>query len=146
MFRILIKLPVFAFPLVHTEDESESVCTPAEIETKDHKLELMMQTVDQFFNHLFFPAFDHYQLVTRNIQEKKPPESSEINCFRGVLLEQKSGVCNKPNENPAENWWKQEEANCSAQIKAVFNKQCWVVCWFVIGHRYRVLYWLEPKV
>ncbi|XP_030610330.1 radial spoke head 10 homolog B isoform X2 [Archocentrus centrarchus] len=55
----------------HTEDEAESVCTPAENQTKDCKLELMTQMVDQFFNHIFFPAFDHYQLMTRTIKEEK---------------------------------------------------------------------------
>ncbi|XP_039472068.1 radial spoke head 10 homolog B isoform X3 [Oreochromis aureus] len=54
----------------------EIMCRPAENNTKDGKLELKMKTVDEFFNHFFFPASDYYQLVTRNIKkEKHHPES-----------------------------------------------------------------------
>ncbi|XP_040885363.1 radial spoke head 10 homolog B [Toxotes jaculatrix] len=33
------------------------------------------QTIHQFFNHFFFPAFDHHQLVTEKIKEDKQQEA-----------------------------------------------------------------------
>ncbi|XP_054455118.1 radial spoke head 10 homolog B isoform X2 [Anoplopoma fimbria] len=41
------------------------------IESKDCEVELWNQTIHQFFNHFFFPAFEHYQLVSRNMKEEK---------------------------------------------------------------------------
>nr|XP_020471525.1 radial spoke head 10 homolog B2 isoform X2 [Monopterus albus] len=35
------------------------------------RMELWTQTIHQFFNHFFFPAFEHHQLVTRNVNEHK---------------------------------------------------------------------------
>lgn len=66
------------FPLEYTDDpEGEIMCRPAE-NTKDCKLELKMKTVDEFFNHFFFPASDYYQLVTRNIMEEKHHPESQV--------------------------------------------------------------------
>lgn len=67
------------FPLEYTDDPGgEIMCRPAENNTKDCKLELKMKTVDEFFNHFFFPASDYYQLVTRNIMEEKHHPESQI--------------------------------------------------------------------
>lgn len=67
------------FPLEYTDDpEGEIMCRPAENNTKDCKLELKMKTVDEFFNHFFFPASDYYQLVTRNIMEEKHHPESQV--------------------------------------------------------------------
>ncbi|XP_008300148.1 radial spoke head 10 homolog B, partial [Stegastes partitus] len=55
----------------HREERSEGNDVQTSVmETKDHKVELRTQAVHQFFNHIFFPAFDHHQLVTRNTEEK----------------------------------------------------------------------------
>ncbi|XP_073346399.1 radial spoke head 10 homolog B [Pagrus major] len=40
------------------------------MEVQDHELGLWIKTIHQFFNHFFFPAFEHYQLVSRNMKEK----------------------------------------------------------------------------
>ncbi|XP_022598078.1 radial spoke head 10 homolog B-like [Seriola dumerili] len=37
------------------------------------RMEAKNQTVHQFFYHFFFPAFDHHQLVTKNMEEDKLP-------------------------------------------------------------------------
>lgn len=67
------------FPLEYTDDpEGEIMCRPAENNTKDCKLELKMKTVDEFFNHFFFPASDYYQLVTRKITEEKHHPESQV--------------------------------------------------------------------
>ncbi|XP_028286638.1 radial spoke head 10 homolog B [Parambassis ranga] len=41
------------------------------MESKDCDMELRTKTIHQFLNNLFFPAFEHYQLVTRNMMEEK---------------------------------------------------------------------------
>ncbi|XP_047465941.1 radial spoke head 10 homolog B isoform X2 [Mugil cephalus] len=62
----------------HTEElRGEGTC----VETSDTEarkdqdldLEQRIQTVHQFFNHFLFPAYDHHQLVTRKMNEEKPP-------------------------------------------------------------------------
>nr|XP_046234189.1 radial spoke head 10 homolog B isoform X2 [Scatophagus argus] len=40
------------------------------MEAKGCEVELWIQTLDHFFNHIFFPAFEHYQLVSRNMKRK----------------------------------------------------------------------------
>ncbi|XP_039879155.1 radial spoke head 10 homolog B isoform X2 [Simochromis diagramma] len=66
-------------PAEYTDDPGgEIMCRPAENNTKDCKLELKMKTVDEFFNHFFFPASDYYQLVTRNITEEKHHPESQV--------------------------------------------------------------------
>ncbi|XP_076615381.1 radial spoke head 10 homolog B [Chaetodon auriga] len=60
-------------PAGHTEDqgdEGKSVQTRG-AEAKGRELELWMQTIHQFFNHFFFPAFEHKQLVSINMKEEK---------------------------------------------------------------------------
>ncbi|XP_065805550.1 radial spoke head 10 homolog B [Labrus bergylta] len=39
-------------------------------EDKSHDQELWRQTVHQFFNHFFFPAYEHDQLVSKNMKEE----------------------------------------------------------------------------
>ncbi|XP_029312603.1 LOW QUALITY PROTEIN: radial spoke head 10 homolog B [Cottoperca gobio] len=39
------------------------------IEAKDREVELWNQTIHQFFNHFFFPAFEHNQLLSRYMKE-----------------------------------------------------------------------------
>lgn len=41
------------------------------MEAKDREAELWIQTIHQFFNHFFFPAFEHNQSVSRNMKEEK---------------------------------------------------------------------------
>ncbi|XP_071319624.1 radial spoke head 10 homolog B isoform X2 [Trachinotus anak] len=41
-------------------------------------MEAKNQTIHQFFNHFFFPAFDHYQLVTKNM--KINCQETELHC------------------------------------------------------------------
>ncbi|XP_035514034.1 radial spoke head 10 homolog B isoform X2 [Morone saxatilis] len=54
------------------EHRGETKCVQTRgMEAKDCKLELWIQTIHQFFNHFFFPAFEHYQLVSRNTKEEK---------------------------------------------------------------------------
>ncbi|XP_023136217.2 radial spoke head 10 homolog B isoform X2 [Amphiprion ocellaris] len=56
----------------HTEDHSEGNDVQiSRMESKNQEVELRSQTVHQFFNHIFFQAFDHHQLVTRIIEEEK---------------------------------------------------------------------------
>ncbi|XP_069012056.1 radial spoke head 10 homolog B isoform X1 [Embiotoca jacksoni] len=50
--------------------EGKSVQT-SEMEAKDNELQLRTQILQKFFNHFFFPAFDHHQSVTTNMREKK---------------------------------------------------------------------------
>uniref|UniRef100_A0A3Q1F4A4 Radial spoke head 10 homolog B n=1 Tax=Acanthochromis polyacanthus TaxID=80966 RepID=A0A3Q1F4A4_9TELE len=60
----------------HTEDHSEgNGMQISRMETKDQEVELRSQTVHHFFNHIFFQAFDHHQLVTRIIEEKHRQEA-----------------------------------------------------------------------
>lgn len=40
------------------------------MESKDCDME-RAKTIHQFLNKLFFPAFEHYHLVTRNMMEEK---------------------------------------------------------------------------
>ncbi|XP_029383425.1 radial spoke head 10 homolog B [Echeneis naucrates] len=48
-------------PTEHTgEDRREDMMT--------RRTEAKSQTLDEFFNHFFFPAFEHHQLVTRNMK------------------------------------------------------------------------------
>ncbi|KAL3051210.1 hypothetical protein OYC64_001476 [Pagothenia borchgrevinki] len=42
-----------------------------------HEVEIWNQTIHQFFNHFFFPAFEHYQLVSRNMKEEKLRQGSQ---------------------------------------------------------------------
>nr|XP_040031738.1 LOW QUALITY PROTEIN: radial spoke head 10 homolog B [Gasterosteus aculeatus aculeatus] len=41
------------------------------IEARGCEVELRKQTIHQFFKHVFFPAFEHNQLVSRRIEEEK---------------------------------------------------------------------------
>ncbi|CAJ1080725.1 radial spoke head 10 homolog B isoform X1 [Xyrichtys novacula] len=40
-------------------------------EAEDHELQLWKQTIHQFFNHFFFPAYEHNQLVSKKMKEEK---------------------------------------------------------------------------
>ncbi|XP_051273709.1 radial spoke head 10 homolog B isoform X2 [Dicentrarchus labrax] len=54
------------------EHTSERKCVQTRgMEVKDRKLELWIQTIHQFFNHFFFPAFEHNQRVSTNMKEEK---------------------------------------------------------------------------
>ncbi|XP_028423329.1 radial spoke head 10 homolog B isoform X2 [Perca flavescens] len=50
--------------------EGKSVLTRG-MEAKDWDMELWNQTIHQFFNHFFFPAFEHNRLVSKNSKEEK---------------------------------------------------------------------------
>ncbi|KAI3365588.1 hypothetical protein L3Q82_010663 [Scortum barcoo] len=50
--------------------EQEDVQTRG-IETKDSEAALWIQTIHQFFNHFFLPAYEHNQSVSRNVKEEK---------------------------------------------------------------------------
>ncbi|XP_039643225.1 radial spoke head 10 homolog B isoform X2 [Perca fluviatilis] len=54
--------------------EGKSVLTGG-MEAKD--MELWNQTIHQFFNHFFFPAFEHNQLVSKNSKEEKLCQEAE---------------------------------------------------------------------
>ncbi|XP_075313850.1 radial spoke head 10 homolog B [Odontesthes bonariensis] len=54
-----------------TEDTVENRHKGKEVQTsdvKDHKLNLRIQTFHQFLNRTFFPAYEHHQLVTREME------------------------------------------------------------------------------
>ncbi|XP_074520019.1 radial spoke head 10 homolog B isoform X2 [Halichoeres trimaculatus] len=41
------------------------------VDAKDHDPELLIQMIHQFFNHFFFPAYEHYQLVSKKVTEEQ---------------------------------------------------------------------------
>ncbi|XP_026171381.1 radial spoke head 10 homolog B isoform X2 [Mastacembelus armatus] len=69
-------------PTEETEDhggETQCVQTGG-METKHQELELWAQTVHQFFNSFFFPAFEHHRLVTRTMKEDKLQQQDQTHC------------------------------------------------------------------
>ncbi|XP_031699771.1 radial spoke head 10 homolog B isoform X1 [Anarrhichthys ocellatus] len=46
--------------------------------TRGTKVELWNQTIHQFFNHFFFPALEHNQLVSRNMEEDRRQEAQRL--------------------------------------------------------------------
>ncbi|XP_041672537.1 radial spoke head 10 homolog B [Cheilinus undulatus] len=58
----------------HENEEGKGVQTK-EVEAKVCEQKLWLQTVHQFFNNFFFPAYEHDQLVSKNVKEKLKRES-----------------------------------------------------------------------
>lgn len=69
---IILKMLWF-IPPGHTEDQRDDGkrAQTRGVEAKGHELELWIQTIHQFFNHFFFPAFERKQLVSINMKEQK---------------------------------------------------------------------------
>ncbi|XP_072229033.1 radial spoke head 10 homolog B [Leuresthes tenuis] len=60
------KMPHSTEDTVENRHEVKEAQT-SEVDAKDHKLNLI-QTIHHFLNHIFFPAYEHHQLVTREME------------------------------------------------------------------------------
>ncbi|XP_034426886.1 radial spoke head 10 homolog B [Hippoglossus hippoglossus] len=66
------------------QDVETKVCEEPQsaVHREEHRVEEMEandQTIHQFFNHFFLPAFDHYQLVTKLMEEQKLCQKVPLN-------------------------------------------------------------------
>lgn len=50
------------------------------------ELEAKNQTIHQFFNHFFFPAFEHHQLVTKTMIEDKLPATATAQQIKVIII------------------------------------------------------------